>query len=194
MKNVRFRLFSVFIAVAGLMTSPLMADLGLRQIAAEKGASAVGQAVLAAVRAVYAANTDPAVIQSQLVVILNEAAATGNDQAVRYSIVAVMMAGGSENLGLSKAAINNSAVFTSFETLTAQTVSAAENLMTQAGGATGGTTGGTSGGSQAGGNGETGGGDRGGQDKTLGGGTPGNPFNWSSLTGPGDNDLPATGV
>lgn len=188
MKTIKLRLFSVLIAVAVLMTLPVMADLGLQQISAQ-GAPAVGQAVLSAAKAVYANNTDPDAIQNQLIAILNEAAATGNEQAIRYAIVAVMLAGGVDHIELSKTAINNSTVFSNYESLTAVTVAAAESLMTASGG-----TGGTSGGDDMGGGG-TGGGGTGGDGQTLGGGSDiENPFNWSTLIGPGALSVSATPI
>jgi len=188
MKTVKFRLLVVLIAISGFMISPVLADLGLQQLAAAQGAPAVGQAVLTAAKAVYANNTDPAVIQQQLIAILNEASATGNEQAVRYAIVAVMLAGGVDNMGLSKTAINNSNVFLNYEALTAVTVAAAESLMTASGGANG-----TSGGNNMGGGG-AGGGTTGG-DQTLGGGSDvENPFNWSTLIGPGAISVSATPI
>ena len=182
MKIVKFRLLAVLIAITGLMTSPVFADLGLQQIAATQGAPAVGQAVLAAARAVYANNADPVAVQNQLIAILNEAAATGNEQAVRYAIVAVMLAGGVEHIELSKTAINNSAVFLNYESLTAVTVAAAQALMTATGGANG-----TSGGDDMGGGGEKGGGG----DRMLGGGSD-NVF--TDFINSDAHDVPATKI
>ncbi|MFA7256407.1 MAG: hypothetical protein WC047_02390 [Kiritimatiellales bacterium] len=170
---LRFRI--VLIAVAGLLSVPVFADLGLSQLAATQGASAVGQAVLTAAKAVYADNADPVVIQQQLIAILNEAAATGNEQAIRYAIVAVMLAGGADNLAQSMTAINNSNVFSQYPELTAVTVAAAQALIS---GGAGGTTGG---GELGGGGQQLGGGDP----NSLGGGSdflslmgidPDNPF------------------
>jgi hypothetical protein len=164
MKRNSTSLFFALIAVIGLVTSSAFADLGLQALAAgPQGAPAVGQAVLTAARAVYANNTDPAVIQQKLISILNEAAATGNAAAVRYAIVAVMMAGGPENLVASKTAINNSNVFANYESLTAVTVAAVEMLMTGGGDKT---VGGGDNMMGGGGNKELGGGN-----KELGGGT-----------------------
>lgn len=130
MRKITFRLFFALIAATGLLTSPALADLGLKQIAAGQGAPAVGQAVLKAVQAVYANNTDLAIIQSQLVSILNEVAATGDENAIRYAIVAVMMGGGVENCELSKSAINVSDVSSNYEALTVATVTETEALLT----------------------------------------------------------------
>ncbi|NOU36883.1 MAG: hypothetical protein HOO88_08960 [Kiritimatiellaceae bacterium] len=199
MKRNATSLFFALIAVIGLLTSSAFADLGLQALAAgSQGAPAVGQAVLTAARAVYANNTDPAVIQQQLIAILNEAAATGNESAIRYAIVAVMMAGGTENLAASKAAINNSNAFASYESLTAVTVAAVEMLMT------GGGDGAASGGADMGG---SGGDSLGGGNKELGGGSypidtpttqividPDNPFTWGSLTGGEVISSPATPI
>lgn len=203
MKRNSASLFFTLIAVIGLLTSSAFADLGLQALAAgPQGAPAVGQAVLTAARAVYANNTDPAVIQQKLISILNEAAATGNAAAVRYAIVAVMMAGGPENLAASKTAINNSNVFANYESLTAVTVAAVEMLMTGGGDrvAGGGDNMGGGGGSLGGGNKELGGGN-----KELGGGNddpflkgmgidPNNPFTWGSITGGEVIITPATPI
>jgi hypothetical protein len=198
----------VLAVVCGLLVSSAFADLGLSKLAAgSQGAPAVGQAVLTAAKAVYANNTDPAVIQQQLIAILNEAVATGNESAIRYAIVAMMLAGGESHREQSITAINNSNAFTQYKSLTAVTVDAVGKLMdvSEKTGGDKGTGGGDTG--KGGGEKDKGGGDKtlGGGDKTLGGGNtdafllgmgidPNNPFTWGSLTGPGDNDVPATGV
>jgi hypothetical protein len=89
MKKNMSSLISVLIVV-GFLASTASAELGLNQIAAEQGSAAVGQAVLAAVQAVYANNTDPAVIQTMLRTIMNEAQATGNQTAIFNAFQAVM--------------------------------------------------------------------------------------------------------
>lgn len=200
-KNMSFLFLSVFLMV-GLLASSARADLGLKQIMAGQGASAVGQTVLAAAKAAYAGGPsgtpDLAVVQIRLIDILNEAAATGDEQIIRYTLVAVMLAGGTENLATARAAINNSNVFANYETLTAVTVAATEELMKAGGGA----------GTGAGGAG-TGANASGGADKELGGGDPRsygggapqlypweidpeNPF--TPKSGSGDNDIPATRI
>ncbi|MEI8205746.1 MAG: hypothetical protein WCG03_02600 [Kiritimatiellales bacterium] len=180
-KNM-YRLFFASVAVATLLTAPVFADLGLAQLAAQpKGSSAVGQAVLDAVRAIYAGTSDSAAIQSQLISILNEAAATGNLLAIRDAIAAVMIGGGAENLGLSKSAITASDVFSNYQQVVKAVVPRMEALL---GG----------GGQLLGGGQQLGGGDKemGGGDKELGGGDPTwFPF-WDSF--PSDNDLPATRI
>jgi hypothetical protein len=179
-KNVS-RLFLVLIAIAGLLASPVFADLGLQQIVNSQGdvaPLAVGQAVRVEAEAIFASNTDPAVIQQKLIAILNEAAATGNEAAVRYAIVAVMAAGGVDNLNASKTAINNSDVFNKYESLTAVTVAATEALLTASGGAAE-----VVGLMQQGGGGE--------DQRTLGGGNPPEAPLGADVN---DNDLPATGI
>jgi hypothetical protein len=185
---------SLFVVLAGVvfMGSLVFADLGLAGIVAgSQGAPAVGQAVLAAAKAVYANNTDPAVVEQQLIAILNEAVATGNESAIRYALVAVMMAGGEEHRSQSVSAINNSNAFSQYASLTAITVAAVEKLMGSPEKTGGGDTDGKGGGDQG----------KGGGDRTQGGGLdrlflmgfdPDNPFTWESLTGPGDNDVDAT--
>jgi hypothetical protein len=180
---------AVLLAVAALLASPAFADLGLSQLAATQGAPAVGQAVLTAAQAVYANQTDPAVIGPQLISILNEAAATGNEQAVRYALVAVMMAGGSDHLAQSIDAINNSNAFSQYKSLTATTVASVASLM--GGGAGSGAAGG--GDDTLGGGTELGGGDNNSFLLELGL-DPNNPFTWGSLTGPGAVDLQATPI
>ncbi|MCC7300149.1 MAG: hypothetical protein IT583_03620 [Verrucomicrobia bacterium] len=171
----------------GLPVTSVFADLGLAQVAASQGTPAVGQTVLSSAQAIYANNTDPAAIESQLIAILNEAVATGDERIIRYAIVAVMMAGGEANAALARRAINSSNAFTSYQTLTAVTVAAVESLLTGGGGGLPGVAGGGGGG--------------GGDPKSQGGGQnplfknqvdPNNPFTWGTLTGGGDNDLPAT--
>lgn len=186
MKKIRVRLFFVLIAFTCFLVSSAQANLGLQQIVTEQGAPAVGQAVLTAARAVYANNTDQAVIQQQLIAILNEASAAGNEQAIRYAIVAVMIAGGVENLELSRGAINNSNVFLNYEALTADAVAATQSLLLNVSG------GGTQGG------GEQGGGEQGGGYGNMfpggGGVDPNNPFTPGGSGNGGDGDLPATRI
>lgn len=201
MKRSTSRLFFALAAIGCLCVSPSWADLGLRQVLADRGAPAVGQAVLVAARSVYAdgasGTLNSEAVKNKLIAILNEAVATGNEQAIRYAIVAVMIAGGVDNLALSKAAINNSDAFLRYETLTAVTVAAAQSLIMSGGGDRGGD-------SDRGGGGERGGGDKergGGSNKEQGGGSdrlfpwgvdPKNPFTPGS--GSNDGDLPATRI
>ena len=131
--NVKILLTGLLL-LAGVFVFPAAADLGLNQILADQGVEAVGAAVKVGADAVYAGTDDPAEIKSQLIAILNEAAATGDEGAMRYAIVAVMMAGGADNLDLSKDAINNSDVATDYPQITEFTVSAAEGLILTAGG------------------------------------------------------------
>jgi hypothetical protein len=119
-------LFLAICAGVVLMASPVRADLGL----AGKPPKAAGTAVKNAVAAVYASTEDPAAIQSQIVAILDEAAATGDEDTIRYAIVAVMLAGGADNLDVSKQAIANSMVFTNYQELASSTAAEAETLMT----------------------------------------------------------------
>jgi hypothetical protein len=135
MKKTALRLLLVLIAATVLSASPVFADLGLKQIVATQGTSAAGQAMFTAAKAVYTGSSDPAVIQTQLIAILNEAAETENETVIRYAIVAVMLAGGVENLDLSGKAISNSSVFANYESLTAVTRAAAESLLKASGGA-----------------------------------------------------------
>ena len=183
MNKFRFRFIPVVIMIATLLISTARADLGLQKIMADQGALAVGQAVLNAAKAVYAGTQDPAAIQNQLIALMNEAVATGNEQAIRYAIVAVMVAGGFENVALGKAAIDNSNAFSNYEALTALTVASTEALINAAH---------ESGGSIGGGDREKGGGDQeqgGGADRLFHMITdPGNPF--GPGTGGGDRDLP----
>lgn len=113
-------------AAALMAVSPAQAALGL----AGKAPQAVGALVKKAASDIYAGMTDPAAAQRQLAAILNEAAATGDEEAIRYAIVAVMLAGGPDNLNLSKQAIENSNVFTAYQDLADGTMAEAERLMT----------------------------------------------------------------
>jgi hypothetical protein len=181
MKKNMTRFSAVFTAVFGLMFSTVFADLGLQQVATDQGVSAVGQAVLTAAQAVYENNTDPAVIQQQLIAMINEAVATGNEEAVRYALVAVLMAGGVDNIAQGTTAINNSNAFSQYPVLTAETVSSAQSLM----------GGGTTGGGDQQGGGTTGGGDQQGGGTTggdkQGGGTTGGDKQGGGY-GPSDDD------
>ncbi len=161
MKKITSHLFLGFFLVAGFLVFPAQAELGLEQILVDQGVSAVGEAVRTAAEAVFAGTGDPAQIQSQLIALLNEAEATGDEGAMRYAMVAVIVAGGVENLGAGKDAINNSNLFGNHSGLVANTVSAAGALISAGGG----------GGEEGGG--DAGGGEGGGDDpESLGGGLP----------------------
>jgi len=178
----------------GLMGFSVQADLGLMQILSSEGVKAVGVAVKAEAEAIYASTDDVAVIQEKLTGLMNEAVATGDTQAIRYAIIAVMLTGGTENLALSKAAVDDSEAFDKFPDVTALTVSAMEKLLSgttsTAGkfaglesGGEGGAQGGGGGGAQGGGGDELGGGDE--QGGEQGGGDSG----WWDLFDPDIDDL-----
>ena len=151
-KNIS-RLFSILMVAVSLSASSASAELGLAQMLANpsQGVPAVEQAVLAAIQAAYAGTTDATALQVKLIAILNEVAATGNESAIRYAIVAVMGLGGVSGIETSKAAIDNSRVAAGYGELVATTVAEAESLMRAAAGGGGG---GQSGGQSGGGNGD----------------------------------------
>ncbi len=188
MKTDATKLFFGLFLTMGLLTSLAFADLGL----ADMSASEAGAAVKAAAEAIYAGTDDPEQLQSQLIAILNEAEATGDEGAMRYAIVAVLMAGGAENLDSAKEAINNSNLFANHPEITAFTVAATAKLI------------GAGGGSGQGGAGQAGGGEEdpalggGEEDPTsLGGGDP-DPFDPGSAIAPygkiEDRDSAATRI
>jgi len=149
-KNIS-RLFSILMVAVSLSASSASAELGLAQMLANpsQGVPAVEQAVLAAIQAAYAGTTDATALQVKLIAILNEVAATGNESAIRYAIIAVMGLGGVSGIDASKAAIDNSRVAAGYGELVATTVAEAESLMrAAAGGGGGGQSGGQSGGGQ----------------------------------------------
>lgn len=192
MKHGAAHLILTVCLFAGLTTFPVLADLGLQQIfsgepVVEEGLTKVGLTVKAAVEAIYGSTEDKEQILSQITAVLDEAALTGNSDIVSYTIVAVMLAGGSDNLDLSKEAIDNSKAFIDFPTVTALTVSAAEVLLADAtdSSAVGGA------GSDSGGGGEEGGG---GDSKELGGGDDGNPLDDGGDANIRDDDVPGTPV
>jgi uncharacterized membrane protein YgcG len=160
MRKGKLQIGFVLIVFIGLLATSSFAQLGLAQLATQpQGASLAGQAVLTAAKAVYA-NSDltPAEKQAQLVDLLNEAVATGNESVIRYAIVAIMVAAGSgDDLSLAIVAINNSNAFSQYQDITAVTVTAVSTLL--------GGGGGTAGGDMGGGGGQLGGGDQ------LGGGS-----------------------
>lgn len=124
--------------VAGLVAgvaAPVQAELGLSGIlAGEGGVKNVGLAVKNAVAALYSSGAGDTEIQDGLVNILNEAVATGNKEAVRYTVVAVLLAGGQDNLALGKAAVDQSNTFEQFPQITALTVSSVTSLLSASGG------------------------------------------------------------
>jgi Spy/CpxP family protein refolding chaperone len=174
--------------LAGLSFSSAFADLGLQQILSEQGVVAVGKAVQQAVTDVYDSTDDEESIKSQITAIMNEAAATANGEAVRYAIVAVMAAGGPDNLDLSKEAIDNSAAFTDFPEVTAFTVAASESLLAQQAAEQASLNAESGGGGEPGGD----GGESGGGDDELGGGDDENPFDDGDQADIKDEDSDAT--
>lgn len=211
-KKTMFRLMICIGMFAVLGVSSVQAEIGIQSILSSDGIVAVGTAVQSAVEAIYASTDDPAEIQQQLIDILNEAAATGDEQVVRYTIVAVMLAGGPENLDLSKQAIDNSDVFKNFPEVTAFTVSAADSMLAAASQRTAGGGAESGGGEKAGGaSEEEGGGEKtggtseeegGGEvqqggGETSGGGYTGdasNPFGDGGDADIKDSDVPGTPV
>ena len=162
-KNIARKMMTVGV-LSVLLGLSVHAELGLAQILSTEGTKAVGFAVKAAAEAIYSSSDDPEVIQGQLTDLLNEAVATGDEQAVRYTIVAVMMAGGVENLETGKAAIDNSNALIEFPELTAMTVDAVMEMLNVTEGDLG--SGGESGGAESGGD-ELGGGELGGGDVDM---------------------------
>jgi hypothetical protein len=173
--------------VVGFLASPAHADLGLKKILSEQSVQALGLAVMTAAKEVFDATDDPEKIKPQLVVMLNEAAATGDERAMRYAIVAVMRAGGVENLDLCKTAINNSDLFANHPEMLAPTVAEAEKLIRSGGGAD------KNGKTEQGGGGTTAQGGGGTSDPTLGGGTL-DVFDTGADGNIDDNDSDATKV
>jgi len=147
---------------AGLFVSLAQAELGLQQILSDQGVEAVGAMVRSASEAIFAGD-DPEQIQSQLVAILNEAAATEDEAAMRYAMVAVLMG----NLTLGRDAINNSDISSNHPELANSTVTYVEKLNAPKK-------------PKGGGKKEDGGSSGGDSGSQLGGGTP-NPFDPSSL-------------
>ncbi len=132
-RNVAF-LTIVAGLLAGVAAFPVHAELGLSGILAAQDEKAVGLAVKDAVSALYSSGQSHDAIQAGIVEILNEAVATGSEEAVRYALVGVLVAGGAENLDLSKAAIDASNAFTQFPETTASVVASASMLISGAGG------------------------------------------------------------
>jgi hypothetical protein len=176
MKNMKQSVMSLLL-LAGLLASQGYGDLGLSQVLSEQGVRAVGDAVKSAADAVYAENDDAEKIQGALTDILNEAAKTENQDVMRYAVVAVMMAGGLENLSVGEAAINSSEIFNSNAELVALTVTQAKGLL----GAVAENS------ATFGGSDESGGGQGGGVTGLQGGGVSSNPFDSDSSVGGGDD-------
>lgn len=177
MKMKTNRLIMVLTAVAGLLASPCFA--------ATQAENEAGMAVSAAAKAIYADSTaSAAVIQAALIDLLNEAEATGNKETMKFAIVAVVAAGGINNVELSKAAVDNSNVFKNHKDLATMTVSQTILLMRSPGKSQNRSTAGS-------GNQGQGGGTK--IDGTSGGGNGnGTPFDLDSFFRLLDRDLPAT--
>ena len=176
-RNIANLFFGIFLSV-GFLAGTAHADMALSQVLATQGVKAVGLVVKAAAEAAYAGSDDPKVIENELIALLNEAEATGDNGVMTYAIIAVMMAGGMDNLALSRQAVNNSNLFKNHPNETAVTVATAEALMnpsasdSEQSGRDGENGGGENGGGSAGSD-ELGGGSEGSDE--LGGGSP-NPF------------------
>lgn len=145
---------------AGMMVLPVQAELGLQQ----ENPKAAGAAVKSAVEAIHNSSDDATSKHAQIVAILNEAAATGDEAVIRYALVAVLLAGGEENMDLSEAAVNNSNIASDYPELVSQIIPLAKSLIVSGANATP-IDEDAGGGDDAGGGGDSGGGD------DLGGGS-----------------------
>jgi len=176
----------------GLLAFTAQADLGLQQILDEQGAKAVGMAVHDAAAALFADDgADAAAVAAQITAMLDEAAATGDEEAIRWALIAAMAAGGAENMGLTKEAIAASKVSSEYSELVESTVAEVEALL--GGGGAEGEGSEAAGGEEGEGGGEEAGGGGGGgeKDDTLGGG---DPFEFLFDLEIDDHDVPATPV
>lgn len=181
--------------------SVLAAELGLSQMLSGEGVVAVGQAVKDAVAKIYSSTDDPEVIKRQITAIMDEAAATGDGEAVRYAIVGAMDAGGAENLDLTIAAINASKAFSDFKEVTQFTVSSSKTIILANAKKNGSGNKEQGGGKEQGGAKEEQGGDKeeqggGDQDGGMeqGGGSDYNPLDDGDDADIEDNDIPGTPV
>ncbi|MCU0858036.1 MAG: hypothetical protein MUC65_06505 [Pontiellaceae bacterium] len=175
MKMNTGRLMGALIAVVGLLMSPAFAQDG-----ADSSALSAGKVALDAATAVYADNTDPAVIQQKLTDILNQAAVSGDQEIMKHVIVAVMLAGGVKNQQIGKAAVDNSDIYKNYKELAVGTVAYSIRKMNEKKG------------------------DGNGAGNGTGAGGPGSAaVDWDEkdlnaflklYSRHGDNDLPATGV
>lgn len=181
MKNNGRKLLFGFLMVFGLLAFFAQAELGLTGMSAAEA----GQAVKVAAEAVYAGSDNPAEIQEKLTEILNEAEATGDEGIMTYAIVAIMMAGGADNLAIGQAAVDGSEIAANYPGLAATTSSKVVALISPVAG-----SGEKSGGEKQGGGEEEGGG---GSDDQEGGGYI-NPFDPGATGGGDDGDTAATPV
>lgn len=200
--KIRFILTAILAGV--FFALPAQADLGLQSVFSEQGASGVGQALMNFAQQLFAGSDDADEIRSRLVDGLNEAADLGDENAARYAIIAVMQAGGNDQLDLTMSAVNESRLAAAFPELTSSTVTETQTLLNAGGGAAD---------QQGGGEQQQGGGEQpqqqqeqqgGGQEEQQGGGTaplflneisPDAPFG-GGVDAPGgdDDDLPATPI
>jgi hypothetical protein len=169
----RFCGFLPAFLVTVFLASASMAELGLQGLLSSQGARAVGEAVKGAAEAVIASGENADAIANQLTAIMNEATSTGDDSAIQYAIVALMTAGGEENMSMVESAIRNSSVMGSYASLVDATIGDAKSLIS-------GDTSGNNGGGDTGGD----GGDSGGGQKPDPESTPTGPRPRLSPTGP----------
>ncbi len=186
MKNNGWKLFFGLLLALGLLAFSAQAELGL----AGMSASEAGQAAKAAAEAAYANSDDPAEIQEQLTQILNEAEATGDEGIMTYAIIAVMMAGGADNLAVGQAAVDGSQIAANHPGLAATTSSEVGTLIGPATGS--GEKSGEKQGDGDKGDGDKGDGDKGDGDKGDGGFS--NPFAPGASGGNIDGDTAATPI
>jgi len=169
-KSIAYSAVVVFL-FAGLSISTALADdLGLQQMDVDK----VGQTVKKSVKKAYKSAKDKSEVNSQIAAIMDEAAKTGNEQIIKDAIIAVMEAGGEDNLESCIAAINGSQANTDFPELVKSTVSSTKALITA-----------NKGGGKK---------DQGGGKKDQGGGTGGNPLDDGGSLNIRDKDIPGTPV
>ena len=189
MKKNDWKIKIFVVTLIGLFMFSAQAELGLGEVFESQGTTAVGEVVKAAAEAAYAESDDPAEIQGRLVEILNEAAATGDEGVMTYAIVAVMMAGGSDNLAIGQAAVAASNIGEGHSALASATMASAVGLI--GGGSEGDPQGG-----EIGDTGETG--ETGGTGGTGGTSDSSDPFNPNPFDpggfDDGDGDIPATRV
>ena len=113
---------SMIISSVLLFGMSAFAQLGLQNILTTQGVQAMGNAVSEAAQNALASGAEPAAIQAQLIAILNEAAATGDELATRYAIVAVMMAGGERNMNFTTRTVQQSNAVAQYPEMVAKVI------------------------------------------------------------------------
>lgn len=125
MKKYLVNSFFCIVFFLGVTANCAVADLS--KVLAEKGAKGVAKVVKVAASEAYAKYDKN--LKSYLIELLNNVEKIKDDESMRYAIVSVVMAGGSEHLDLSKEVVVGSNIFAENPKLALSAFELAESLL-----------------------------------------------------------------